>query len=100
MPHIPGHNNPFWMYNQGTTPQSIPTTSNILPPPQPTTSVGQLAQPKQPPRERGGFFDPLISKEFVEEKIKDSWVPDVLEPGVGKTLGTISEFTTSPFDIP
>ena len=90
MPHIPGHNNPFWMYNQESTPQSIPTTSNILPPPQPTTSVGQLAQPKQPPKERGGFFDPLISKEAVQERI----------PGVaGTVLGTAAEFTTSPFDI-
>ena len=104
MPHIPGHNPYSGFVSQGgfASPYGMPDTSKLLTPPQPTTAVTQIPKTKQPtltqapptrmpePKERGGFFDPLISKEAVQRRI----------PGFGGTvLGTIAEYTTSPFDI-
>lgn len=89
MPHVPGHN-PFYSFQKGGTPQSIPSTSNLLPPPQPATSIEQVAQADPPRKERGGFFDPLITKETVQSKVPGKF---------GTVLGTAAEFTTSPFDI-
>jgi len=98
MPHEPGHN-PFYSFQKGGTPQSIPSTSNLLPPPQPTTSIEQVAQAAPPRKGRGGFFDPLITKEAVQKGVKDSWLPDPIEKPVGQVLGTIAEYTSSPFDL-
>ena len=69
-----------------TSPESIPDSSKLLSPPQPSTALTQIPKTK----ERGGFFDPLISKEAVQKRI----------PGfAGTALGTVAEFTTSPFDL-